>query len=68
VQPGLVAEQPPDERRPHPLWVQAVVMDDELLIDWRFSVDRNRRETLAVVADRFLETLRLLGSAEQTGV
>jgi len=68
VRPGLVPERPSDERRPHPMWVQAVVMDDELVIDWRFSVDRNRQATVAAVADRFLETLRLLGLAEQTGV
>ncbi len=68
VRPALDPEPAPGTRRAHPLWVQAAVLDDELVIDWQFSAHRNLPVTVAGVADRFLEILRLLGAAEQTGV
>ena len=68
VRPGLLPETAPGTRRAHPLWVQAAVVDDELTVDWQFSVDRNLPESVAAVADRFLETLRLLAPVQQTGV
>jgi amino acid adenylation domain-containing protein/non-ribosomal peptide synthase protein (TIGR01720 family) len=65
VQPGLIPERAPGARRAHPLWIQAAVIDDELMVHWQFSVDRNLPESVAAAADRFLETLRLLGSGRE---
>ncbi len=62
VRPGLAPETAPGTRRAHPLWVQAAVLDDELVVDWQFSADRNLPATVAAVADRFLDALRLLGT------
>jgi amino acid adenylation domain-containing protein/non-ribosomal peptide synthase protein (TIGR01720 family) len=47
----------PAERRPHALDVTAVVSEGRLQVDWSYSRNRHRRETVTRLAERFLETL-----------
>src|SRR5207237_807251 len=63
---GLDVAQPPDERRAHLVDVTAQVVDGRLEVEWSYSRELHRRETVARWAERMLEVLRerIGGSAE----
>jgi non-ribosomal peptide synthase protein (TIGR01720 family) len=50
-----------EERRAHPLEVNAMVVGGRLEVEWEYSPARHRRETVARRAERFAELLRELG-------
>ncbi|HXM54172.1 MAG TPA: condensation domain-containing protein, partial [Candidatus Dormibacteraeota bacterium] len=52
--------QAPDEPRAHVLDVSAMVMGGRLQVDWIYSRELHRRETVARFADRMLDVLRSL--------
>jgi non-ribosomal peptide synthase protein (TIGR01720 family) len=52
--------QAPDEVRTHPLDVSAMIVGGRLQVDWIYSRELHRRETVARSAERMLEVLRLL--------
>ncbi|MEU8248908.1 amino acid adenylation domain-containing protein [Nonomuraea sp. NPDC048916] len=62
VTPGPRDRRIPGEKRGFRLWVQVAVADGELVADWQYSVDRDRREVVAAAADRFAAALRALAA------
>ncbi|MEA2694548.1 MAG: hypothetical protein QOJ16_3935, partial [Acidobacteriota bacterium] len=54
------APQGPREMRAHPIEVNAQVLDGQLEVDWSYSSNLHRRETIAGLADLYLADLRAL--------
>jgi non-ribosomal peptide synthase protein (TIGR01720 family) len=57
---GIGMGQAPDEPRSHVLDVTAMVADGRLQVEWSYSRELHRRETIARRAERMLEVLRNL--------
>jgi len=53
-------------RRDFPLEINAYVMDGRFTADWSYSSNLHRRETIAALADAFIEALRRLIAYGQT--